>query len=61
MDDWFSELVFFKNKKPVIRELCTDVVNPLYPIQFESLMKKTFIKKFSSNCDFQRLEKEQGF
>jgi glycosyltransferase involved in cell wall biosynthesis len=31
--------------KPIIRELCTNIENPLYPIQFERYMKNIFQKK----------------
>ncbi|MDC0940526.1 glycosyltransferase [Candidatus Pelagibacter sp.] len=43
----FLSWYFSKNNKPVIRELCTDIFNPLYPIQFQSLMKKIFKKENS--------------
>ena len=33
-----------KKNKPIIRELCNDTNNPLYPIQFQKFMKPIFKK-----------------
>ena len=35
---------FSKKNKPIIRELCNDTNNPLYPIQFQKYMKSIFKK-----------------
>ncbi|WP_435166684.1 glycosyltransferase family 4 protein [Candidatus Pelagibacter bacterium nBUS_28] len=41
----FLSWYFSKKNKPIIRELCNDMSNPLYPIQAESYMKPVFNKK----------------
>ena len=41
----FLSWYFSKNNKPVIRELCNDMLNPLYPIQIQQFMKKIFKKR----------------
>ena len=41
----FELKYFSKIKKPVIRELCTDVLIHYIQYNFESLMKKIFNKK----------------
>jgi len=41
----FLTWYFAKKNKPIIRELCNDMPNPLYPIQFRKTMKKIFQKK----------------
>ena len=37
--------VIAKNNKPIIRELCNDMSNPLYPIQIQRFMKNIFQKE----------------
>jgi len=37
-------LYFSWKKKPIIRELCNEMPNPLYPIQIQSMIKKVFQK-----------------
>ena len=41
----FSSLFFSIIKKPVVRELCNEMENPMYPIQFQRYIKKVFLKK----------------
>jgi glycosyltransferase involved in cell wall biosynthesis len=41
----FLSWYFAKKNKPVIRELCNDMNNPLYPIQVQKYMKPIFKKK----------------
>ena len=41
----FLSWYFAKKNKPVIRELCNDMNNPLYPIQAQKYMKPIFKKK----------------
>jgi glycosyltransferase involved in cell wall biosynthesis len=41
----FLTWYFAKKNKPVIRELCNDMNNPLYPIQVQKYMKLIFKKK----------------
>lgn len=41
----FLTWYFVKKNKPVIRELCNDMDNPLYPIQLTSYFKLIFQKK----------------
>ncbi len=40
----FLTWYFSKKNKPIIRELCNDTNNPLYPIQFQRYMKSIFKK-----------------
>jgi len=40
----FLSWYFAKNNKPIIRELCNEMSNPLYPILFRKIMKKIFKK-----------------
>lgn len=40
----FLTWYFSKKNKPIIRELCNDTNNPLYPIQFQKYMKSIFKK-----------------
>ncbi|MBD1155082.1 glycosyltransferase family 4 protein [Pelagibacterales bacterium SAG-MED18] len=41
----FLSWYFAKKNKPIIRELCNDMDNPLYPIQFTSYMRAIFKKE----------------
>ena len=41
----FFTFYFSKYDKPVIRELCNELKNPYYPIQFQKIFKKIFSKK----------------
>jgi len=41
----FLSWYFAKNNKPIIRELCNDMSNPLYPIQIQRFMKNIFQKE----------------
>lgn len=41
----FLTWYFSKENKPIIRELCNDMPNPLYPIQFSKIMQKIFSKE----------------
>ena len=41
----FFTFYFSKYDKPVIRELCNELKNPYYPIQFKKIFKKIFSKK----------------
>ena len=41
----FLTWYFAKRNKPIIRELCNDMSNPLYPIQVENYMRCVFKKK----------------
>ena len=41
----FSTLFFSITKKPVVRELCNEMENPMYPIQFQRYIKKVFLKR----------------
>lgn len=41
----FLTWYFAKHNKPIIRELCNEMPNPLYPIQFQNIMKKIFQKE----------------
>lgn len=40
----FLTWYFSKKNKPIIRELCNEMPNPLYPIQFKDTIKKIFQK-----------------
>ncbi|MDG2397246.1 MAG: glycosyltransferase [Flavobacteriaceae bacterium] len=40
----FISWYFSKKNKPIIRELCNEMINPLYPIQFQNTFKKIFLK-----------------
>ncbi len=40
----FLSWYFAKKNKPIIRELCNDMSNPLYPIQIQKLMRSIFKK-----------------
>ena len=40
----FLSWYFSKKNKPIIRELCNDMDNPLYPIQVENYMRSIFKK-----------------
>ena len=40
----FMTWYFAKNNKPIIRELCNDMSNPLYPIQVANYMRRIFKK-----------------
>ena len=41
----FLSWYFAKKNKPIIRELCNDMNNPLYPIQFTNCMRAIFKKE----------------
>ncbi|WP_103642782.1 glycosyltransferase family 4 protein [Campylobacter concisus] len=41
----FLTWYFSKKNKPIIRELCNDMSNPFYPIQFSRIMQKIFSKE----------------
>ncbi|WP_460168532.1 glycosyltransferase family 4 protein [Campylobacter concisus] len=41
----FLTWYFSKKNKPIIRELCNDMPNPFYPIQFSRIMQKIFSKE----------------
>lgn len=41
----FLSWYFSKKNKPIIRELCNDMNNPLYPIQFTNCMRTIFKKE----------------
>ena len=41
----FLSWYFSKKNKPIIRELCNDMPNPLYPIQVQNYMKTIFKKE----------------
>ncbi len=41
----FLSWYFSKRNKPIIRELCNDMSNPLYPIQIENYMRRIFEKE----------------
>ena len=40
----FLTWYFSKKNKPIIRELCNEISNPLYPIQFQNYMRVVFKK-----------------
>ena len=41
----FLTWYFSKKNKPIIRELCNDMSDPFYPIQFSRIMQKIFSKE----------------
>tara|TARA_B100001564_G_scaffold355075_1_gene366762 strand:+ start:652 stop:1821 length:1170 start_codon:yes stop_codon:yes gene_type:complete len=43
----FLTWYFSKKNKPVIRELCNEMLNPFFPIQFERIFKKVFSREKS--------------